>query len=119
MSITVIDLPAETIGAPQLAVELPRLSAHPQPGPATIDYDTAPVVQAVQRQAAAASAVARRFTGETAGPEQLAGQPVGRPDREVDPQTWLFAERARYREQGTCDPYAMLMLLRAGMLPTR
>ncbi len=36
---------------------------------------------------------------------------------EVDPQAWLFAERARYRETGVCDPWAEHLLRRAGLLP--
>ncbi|GAB77401.1 hypothetical protein SAMN05421595_1232 [Austwickia chelonae] len=34
-----------------------------------------------------------------------------------DPQQWLFAERARYVREGSCDPWAEQMLYRAGLLP--
>ncbi|QQS00238.1 MAG: hypothetical protein IPK37_15300 [Austwickia sp.] len=37
----------------------------------------------------------------------------------VDPQAWLFAERARHQRDGACDPWADQMLYRAGLLPTR
>lgn len=34
----------------------------------------------------------------------------------VDPQAWLFLQRARFLTEGTCDPYAAAMLHRAGFL---
>lgn len=40
------------------------------------------------------------------------------PLMEIDPESWLFAQRARYAQTGWCDPYAEQMLRRAGMLPT-
>ena len=66
-----------------------------------VEYDPDPVVVAVQRQADAAARI------------------VDTVSRDVDPQAWLFAQRARYVREGTCDPYAQLMLMRAGLLPVR
>lgn len=66
-----------------------------------VEYDPDPVVVAVQRQADAAARI------------------VDAVSRDADPQAWLFAERARYVREGTCDPYAQLMLMRAGLLPLR
>ena len=37
----------------------------------------------------------------------------------VDPQDWLFAERARFQRTGRCDPWAEQMLMRAGLFPSR
>lgn len=108
MSITVIDRPEQAFDT--LAVEVPQLFAVPEPATATVDYDPDPVIVAVQRQAAAASAAVTRV--------ESVESVVGR-EPQVDTQAWLFAERARYRAEGTCDPYAMLMLMRAGMLPVR
>lgn len=106
MSITLIADPTT------LDLDLATTAAHglEVPGPLghrsdEVDYDPDPVIVAVQRQAGAAARAARAVDA-----------PVD--PRTVDPQAWLFAERARYRREGTCDPYAMLMLLRAGMLPT-
>lgn len=36
--------------------------------------------------------------------------------RSTDPQAWLFAERARYKREGTCNPYAEQLLRQAGFL---
>ncbi|MDO5629479.1 MAG: hypothetical protein Q4G43_14275 [Mobilicoccus sp.] len=36
--------------------------------------------------------------------------------RRTDPQTWLFAERARYLQTGRCDPFAEQLLRQAGFL---
>lgn len=58
------------------------------------DYDVDPYALAVQCQAAAALSAVRT----------------------TDPETWLFLERARYLAEGSCDPYAELMLRRAGFL---
>lgn len=70
-----------------------------------VEYDPDPVVVAVQRQADAARAIGA-----------LVGDAVS---RDADPQAWLFTQRARYVREGTCDPYAQLMLMRAGLLPQR
>lgn len=96
--------PTTTVGAAVLSAPAPQ--AHParsadaaeplflaDPSPVGIDD---PVVAAVDRQAAAARAALRA----------------------VDPQAWLFAERTRYLSEGTCDPYAELMLRRGGFLTT-
>lgn len=37
----------------------------------------------------------------------------------ADPQAWLFVQRARYLDEGHCDPYAEQMLRRMGLLPSR
>lgn len=105
MSITVIDHPTYSPTDPQLPAEFTGHGGLSQPEATAAEYDTDPIFVAVQRQAAPASAAARRVTS-------------GECDA-VDPQAWLFAERSRYREQGTCDPYAMLMLMTAGLLPVR
>lgn len=60
------------------------------PEPAALD----PLAAAVERQAAAALSAVRAH----------------------DPEAWLFLERTRYLAEGTCDPYAELMLRRAGFL---
>lgn len=57
-------------------------------------HDVDPLAAAVERHAAAALTVLRL----------------------ADPQAWLFLERSRYLAEGTCDPYAELMLRRAGFL---
>lgn len=74
------------------------LGSTPPPPQPVLD----PLTEAVERQAAAARA---------------AMQAVDRAiERAVDPSAWLFAERRRYLTEGTCDPYAEMMLRRAGFL---
>ena len=46
------------------------------------------------------------------------GEPAGSAQAStMDPQDWLFAQRARYQSHGSCNPWAEQMLYRAGMLP--
>ena len=60
------------------------------------------LLEALDRQADAARAMTLGVTGGGAS--------------QTDPQAWLFTQRAHYREHGYCDPYAELMLRRAGFL---
>lgn len=94
--------PAFTAAAePRLDVVSPEFACAPH----RVEYDPDPVIVAVQRQTDAAHAIGALF-----------GDAV---TRDADPQAWLFAERARYVREGSCDPYAQLMLMRAGLLPLR
>ncbi len=111
MTITLIDHPTQL--HPTAPLEAPRLESAPAGEPLDcVDYDPDPVVVAVQRQAAASCAATR----ETGSPVLGSTNPVAEP---YDTQRWLFAERARYLREGTCDPYAQLMLMRAGLLTPR
>ncbi len=100
-----IDVAATTEGTPTLGV-----------APAV---DVRPALHA-----AAASADLECQAGDVdcgGGPDPILAA-VGRQAdtvRRMDPQAWLFAERARYARHGVCDPYAQLVLLRAGLLPQR
>ncbi|WP_168581845.1 hypothetical protein [Gephyromycinifex aptenodytis] len=64
----------------------------PEMGTGQISED--PVVQAAARQGVAVIGLLRR----------------------TNPQAWLFAERARYLRDGTCNPYAEQLLRQAGFL---
>lgn len=111
MTITLIDHPARL--HPQLPLEAPRLESAPASEPVDcVEYDTDPVVVAVQRQAAASRAATLQAAPQGMGSTNESSDPY-------DTQQWLFAERARYLREGTCDPYAQLMLMRAGLLTPR
>lgn len=75
------------------AIMEPRSSQHPPALDPESGIDG--LIDAVERQSAAAAAIVR----------------------ENDPQAWLFMERARYVATGHCDPYAEQMLRRGGFLP--